>query len=261
MSQDFSATGKVTDENNVSIPFATVVLKSAKDSTLMKADITSEDGFFRFERLKPGSYFLEASYIGYKDGIFNPFLIENESVELRPLILKEDAKQLDEVIVTAKRALVEVKADRTVFNVQGTINSSGENGLNLLRKAPGVLVDNNNNISLLGRSGVLIYVDGKRIPLTGDDLRIYLESLSSEQIDKIDIITNPGSKYEAQGNAGIIDIRLKKDKNLGSNGSLSTTYGHGRYGTGNINGNGNYRNKKVNTFGGLGYNLAPEGMK
>ncbi|MBK7524053.1 MAG: TonB-dependent receptor [Saprospiraceae bacterium] len=255
MSQDFSATGKVTDENNVSIPFATVVLKSAKDSTLMKADITSEDGFFRFERLKPGSYFLEASYIGYKDGIFNPFLIENESVELRPLILKEDAKQLDEVIVTAKRALVEVKADRTVFNVQGTINSSGENGLNLLRKAPGVLVDNNNNISVLGRSGVLIYVDGKRIPLTGDDLRIYLESLSSEQIDKIDIITNPGSKYEAQGNAGIIDIRLKKDKNLGSNGSLSTTYGHGRYGTGNINGNGNYRNKKVNTFGGLGYNF------
>ncbi|MBK8052650.1 MAG: outer membrane beta-barrel protein [Saprospiraceae bacterium] len=169
-------------------------------------------------------------------------------------MLKENAKQLEEVVVTAQRALIEVKADRTVFNVQGTINSAGENGLNLLRKAPGVLVDNNNSISVLGRAGVLLYVDGKRVPLTGDDLTNYLENLTSEQIDKIDIITNPGSKYEAQGNAGIIDIRLKKDKNLGSNGSVSTTYGHGRYGTGNFNANGNYRNKILNTFGGVGYN-------
>jgi iron complex outermembrane receptor protein len=254
-SQEFSVSGKITDEKHESIPFATVVLKSVKDSSLVKADITSEEGLFRFDRIKSGSYFVEASYIGFKDAVFNPFLIQDQSVDLPSLILKEDARQLDEVVVTAQRTLVEVKADRTVFNVQGTINSSGENGLNLLRKAPGVLVDNNNNISVLGRSGVLIYVDGKRIPLSGDDLTVYLESLTSEQIDKIEIITNPGSKYEAQGNAGIIDIRLKKDKNLGSNGSLSTTYGHGRYGTGNINGNGNYRNKKVNTFGGLGYNF------
>ncbi|MBL0101288.1 MAG: TonB-dependent receptor family protein [Saprospiraceae bacterium] len=97
-------------------------------------------------------------------------------------------------------------------------------------------------------------MDGKRIPLRGDDLTNYLQNLSSEQIDKIDIITNPGSKYEAQGNAGIIDIRLKKDKNLGGNSSISGSYGHGRYGQGNINANGNYRNKKMNTFGGLGYN-------
>jgi outer membrane receptor protein involved in Fe transport len=100
----------------------------------------------------------------------------------------------------------------------------------------------------------LIYVDGKRIPLRGDDLTNYLQSLTSEQIDKIDIITNPGSKYEAQGNAGIVDIRLKKDKNLGSNGSVSSSYGHGRYGQGNVNLNGNFRNKSFNTFAGFGYN-------
>ncbi len=156
--------------------------------------------------------------------------------------------------MTAQRALVEIKPDRTVFNVQGTINSAGDNALQLLRKAPGVLVDNNDNISVLSRSGVLIYVDGKRLPLSGDDLSNYLQSLPAEQIDKIDIITNPGAKYEAEGNAGIIDIRMKKDKNLGSNGTLSGSYGQGRETRYNVNATGNYRNKRLNSFGTLGYN-------
>ncbi len=215
-SQNLSISGSIVDNKAVGIPFATIILKSAKDSSMIKADITTDEGSFIFERLTPGKYFAEASYIGLTN--YNTTIINlDKSIKLADIALQEDAKQLDEVVVTAARALVEVKADRTVFNVQGTINSAGENGLNLLRKAPGVLVDNNNNISVLGRAGVLVYVDGKRIPLTGDDLTNYLENLSSEQIDKIDIITNPGSKYEAQGNAGIIDIRLKKDKNLGAN--------------------------------------------
>ncbi len=252
--QGFSLSGTVNDDKGEGVPFATIILKSAADSSMVKADITTETGNFTFERLKPGKYFAEASYVGLTENRTEIFEINDQPKTLPVIVLKENAKQLEEVVVTAQRALVEVKADRTVFNVQGTINSAGDNGLNLLRKAPGVLVDNNNSISVLGRAGVLVYVDGKRVPLTGDDLTSYLENLTSEQIDKIDIITNPGSKYEAQGNAGIIDIRLKKDKNLGSNGSLSTTYGHGRYGTGNINANGNYRNKNLNTFGGVGYN-------
>jgi iron complex outermembrane recepter protein len=253
-SQNYSISGKINDEAGVGIPFATFVLKSATDSTMIKADITSDDGSFVLEMIPNGKYYAEASYVGMTTNITKPFDLNNSNFVLPTITLMADAKLLDEVVVSAQRALVEVKADRTVFNVQGTINSAGENGLNLLRKAPGVLVDNNNNVSVLGRSGVLLYVDGKRIPLTGDDLVNYLENLTSEQIDKIDIITNPGSKYEAQGNAGIIDIRLKKDKNLGANGSISTTYGHGRYGQGNVNANGNYRNKLMNTFGGIGYN-------
>jgi iron complex outermembrane recepter protein len=252
--QGFSLSGTVNDDKGEGVPFATIILKSAADSSMVKADITTETGNFTFERLKPGKYFAEASYVGLTENRTEIFEINDQPKTLPVIVLKENAKQLEEVVVTAQRALVEVKADRTIFNVQGTINSAGDNGLTLLRKAPGVLVDNNNSISVLGRAGVLVYVDGKRVPLTGDDLTSYLENLTSEQIDKIDIITNPGSKYEAQGNAGIIDIRLKKDKNLGSNGSLSTTYGHGRYGTGNINANGNYRNKNLNTFGGVGYN-------
>ena len=251
--QNLSITGKIHDVNGQGIPFATVILKSSKDSSMVKADITTDSGDFIFERLISDQYFLEASYIGLSNYISENINLTGSKI-LSPIVLIEDAKQLEEVMVTATRALLEVKADRTIFNVQGTINSAGDNGLNLLRKAPGVLVDNNNNISVLGRSGVLIYVDGKRIPLTGDDLTNFLQNLSSEQIDKIDIITNPGSKYEAQGNAGILDIRLKKDKNLGGNASISGSYGYGRYGQGNVNLNGNYRNKIFNSFGGLGYN-------
>ncbi len=254
IAQGFSISGTINDEKGEGVPFATIILKSAIDSSMVKADITTEKGNYTFERLKPGKYFAEASFIGFAEQKTEIFEIKNQSQTLPVIVMAEDAKQLEEIVVTSQRVLVEVKADRTVFNVQGTINSAGENGLNLLRKAPGVLVDNNNSISVLGRAGVLVYVDGKRVPLTGDDLTNYLQNLTSEQIDKIDIISNPGSKYEAQGNAGIIDIRLKKDKNLGSNGSVSTTYGHGRYGSGNVNANGNYRNKKMNTFGGAGYN-------
>ncbi len=252
--QDFSLQGSVQDEKGAGIPFATILLKMAEDSSIVKADVTTESGLYVFQNIRPGKYFAEASYIGLTEGRSEVFDHSGKPQTLQTIVLTENAKQLEEVVVTGQRALIEVKADRTIFNVQGTINSAGENGLNLLRKAPGVLVDNNNSISVLGRAGVLIYVDGRRVPLTGDDLTNYLENLTSEQIDKIDIITNPGSKYEAQGNAGIIDIRLKKDKNLGYNGSLSTTYGHGRYGTGNANASGNYRNKKLNTFGNVGYN-------
>lgn len=252
--QGLSISGTIEDEKGEGVPFATIILKSAADSSMIKADVTTETGNFIFERLKPGKYFAEASYLGLTENRSDIIEIEEKSKTLPALVLKENAKQLDEVVVAAQRSLIEVKADRTVFNVQGTINSAGDNGLSLLRKAPGVLVDNNNSISVLGRAGVLIYVDGKRVPLTGDDLSSYLENLTSEQIDKIDIITNPGSRYEAQGNAGIIDIRLKKDKNLGANGSVSSTIGHGRYTTGNLNANGNYRNKNLNAFGGVGVN-------
>ncbi|MFK8010305.1 MAG: outer membrane beta-barrel protein [Saprospiraceae bacterium] len=159
---------------------------------------------------------------------------------------------MQEATVTASRVIVEIKPDRTVFNVEGTINSVGSDAISLLRKAPGVTVDNNDNINVLGRAGVLLYIDGKRLPLVGDDLKNYLQNLTAEQIDRIDIITNPGAKYEAEGNAGIIDIRLKKDKSHGANGSISSTYMQGIYPKYNINSSGNYRNKKLNAFAAIG---------
>ncbi len=247
--QSASLHGQLQSEAGVPVAFANVGLFSAADSSLNKAGTSDESGVFTMQGLNSGTYYLKATSLGFgnfhRSGIE---LKENQQLDLGIIALKPNAIGLEEVTVKASRVMVEIKPDRTIFNVDGTINSAGADALTLLRKAPSVTVDNNNNISVLGRSGVLLYVDGKRLPLTGDDLTSYLENLPAEQIDRIEIITNPGSKYEAEGNAGIIDIRLKRDKNMGANGSINTSYSQGVYHKANLSGTANYRNKRFNSF-------------
>ncbi len=245
--------GQLQGPGGEAVPFANVALFSAADSSLSKAGTSDESGVFTMQGLNTGTYFLKATGLGFVDFQKPGISLENnKQLDLGVLTLAANDINLAEATVTASRVMVEVKPDRTIFNVDGTINSAGSDAITLLRKAPSVTVDNNDNINVLGRSGVLLYVDGKRMPLTGADLVSFLQSLPAEQIDRIEIITNPGAKYEAEGNAGIIDIRLKKDKNLGANGSVNTTYSQGEYHRANLNGNANYRNKRVNVFGNAG---------
>jgi iron complex outermembrane recepter protein len=246
-------TGVVVDEKNQAMIAVPVLLKSAKDSTLIKGEVTDENGKFTLQVSESIPYFVELNYLGYQDFTSSVFIPNGSYTFKEAIDMKENATLMDEVVVSTSRAILEVKSDRTIFNVSGTINATGQSGVNLLRKAPGVVIDNNNNINVLGRSGVLVYVDGKRLPLSGDDLTNYLQSLSAEQIDRIEVITNPGAQYEAQGNAGIIDIKLKKDLNLGANGTISSSYSYGRFAQGNLNAVTNYRNKKVNLFANAGY--------
>lgn len=251
--QRASIMGKVNDAEGQAVAFANVALFSTTDSSLVKVETTNDEGVFELRALAAGSYDLQITYVGANDlWKRNLQLAEAQKLDLQLLSFEPASIELAQATVTATRALVEIKPDRTVFNVQGTINSVGADAISLLRKAPGVTVDNNDNINVLGRAGVLLYVDGKRLPLTGQDLSSYLQNLPAEQIDRIDIISNPGARYEAEGNAGIIDIRLKKDKNLGTNGSLNTTYSQGRYAKSNVNASGNYRQKAFNAYGSVG---------
>lgn len=252
-SQTAEIRGQFQDAAGGAVAFANVGLYNAADSTLAKAETSNESGIFQMKGLRAGNYFLVATYVGFAD--FRKADIQlgaQQQLDLGILSFEAQAVELAAATVKASRAMIEVKPDRTVFNVEGTINSIGADALALMRKAPGIMVDNNDNITVLGRSGVLIYVDGKRLPLAGQDLSNYLQNLQAEQIDRIDIITNPGAKYEAEGNAGIIDIRLKKDKNLGANGSINANMNQGIYNRGGMNANGNYRNKALNTFASIG---------
>lgn len=243
--------GQLQDAEEQAVAFANVALYL--DSNLVKVETTDDAGVFRLENVAFGDYVLIASYLGSPD-LQRNVRAEQISVDLGVLRMAPTGVDLAEATVTARRALVEIKPDRTVFNVEGTINAVGDNGLDLLRKAPGVTIDNNDNINVLSRSGVLVYVDGRRLPLSGADLAAYLRNLTAEQIDRIEIITNPGAKYEAEGNAGIIDIRLRKNDNEGFNGTANYTVSQGAYLKMDGSFGMNYRNKNLNVFGKVGGN-------
>ena len=251
--QGFKISGALIDNTETPVVFANVALYDTSNTNLIKVETTDDNGNFTFDDIVSGDYNLVATFVGLQD-IRQEISVTSQDIELGTLSFGMGGVELDEAIVTASRVMVEVKPDRTVFNVDGTVNSAGADAIELLRKAPGVTVDNNDNINVLGRSGVLLYVDGKRIPITGDELTNYLRNLPAEQIDRIDIISNPGAKYEAEGNAGIIDIRLKKAENIGANGTISGNFSRGRRSRGNLNLNANVRTAKMNLFGNIGYN-------
>ncbi|MEO1625668.1 MAG: outer membrane beta-barrel family protein [Bacteroidota bacterium] len=249
LAQSPSISGTFLQAADEPLSYANVALYSASDSSLTKVAITDEQGRFAMANVEAGSYFLQATFLGYEDHNQKVDLSDGQSLDLGVQQVRSSDVVLETATVVSTRSLVEVKPDRTIFNVEGTINSAGDNSLGLLRKAPGLVVDNNFNISILGRSNVLVYLDGKRLPLTGSGLATYLQNIAAEQIDRIEIISNPGAAYDSEGSGGIIDIILKKDKNLGANGSIATTFSQGDFARGNATVSGNYRTKKFNTFG------------
>jgi hypothetical protein len=247
--------GTIKDGQGNGINNATVSLLHAKDSSVLKLAVTKNDGKFSFSDSKAGKYLVRTSHVGYKQVYSSVFDFDGiTSVTVPALNLEKVPKEIAGVTVTSQKPIVEVKADRTILNVEGTINATGNDALELLRKSPGVTVDKDDNISLSGKNGVQVYIDGKPSPLSGTDLANYLKSMQSTQIESIELITNPSAKYEAAGNAGIINIRLKKNKAYGVNGSVNFGWNIGTFAKYNGGFNLNYRYKKINMFGSYNHN-------
>lgn len=247
-------TGKVHDPDGNPVAFANVVLKLAKDSSLFKVEYSKEDGGFAILQIPAGAYWVDISYVGlppYQSEVIN--LTDGQKLNLGQIDLNPGATELSEVVVKAQKPLLEIRPDRMVLNVEGSINATGNNAMDLLRKSPGVVIDNNDNISMLGRTGVQIYIDGKPSPLSSADLASFLKTIQSTEIEAIEIITNPSSRYDAESTAGIINIKMKKDKRLGANANLNLGGSMGEVGQYNGSINGNFRNKNLNTFGSFGY--------
>ena len=244
--------GSIFDNDGKPIPLVTVSLIDAQDSVLVKTGMSDEKGEFEIIPKRPGIYLLSYSSVGYELQYSPSFeLLPGASLVLQPVKLNVVTKKLHDVTVTSKKQLIQVKPGRLVFNVQQSINSTGSNALELLQKSPGVTVDNNENISMKGKTGVQVYIDGKMIQLSSEDLAAYLKSINSNDIEAIELISNPGAKYDASGSAGVINIRLRKSANLGANGSVAAGYTQGITPKGTAGFNGNYRKDKVNVFSNL----------
>ncbi len=248
VSQAQHINGQAKDENAAPLAGVTVSLMKASDSSIIKLAVTRPDGVYHFSGMPEGNYKVLASYVGYKPAFSPGFVLGSTDVTVPELKLSKITGALGNVTVTSTRPMVEVKADKTILNVEGTINAVGSNALELLRKSPGVLLDKDENISLAGKNGVQVYVDGRSTPLSGLDLANYLKSLQSSQIEAIEIITNPSAKYDAAGNAGIINIKLKKNKALGTNGSINAGWNISTNARYNAGASLNYRNKNINIF-------------
>lgn len=244
--------GRVTDAEGK--PLNNVTLSLVKDSAIVKLAVSRDNGAYSFSGLGEGTYRVTASHVGFAPVASERFRFNGSEVLVPELKLSKANTQLEAVTVVSKKPLVEMKADKTVLNVEGTINSTGSDALELLRKAPGVLVDKDENLSVSGKTGVQVFIDGRPSPLTGQDLATYLKTLQAAQIESIEIITNPSARYEAAGNAGIINIRLKKNKSLGTNGSANGGWNIGTYAKYNAGISLNHRNAKLNVYGNYNFN-------
>ncbi|MBX3240429.1 MAG: outer membrane beta-barrel protein [Chitinophagaceae bacterium] len=252
-SQVKSIEGVIMNTERKFLPGATVRLLT-QDSIPVSATTTNTKGKFRFTNISTSAYVLSVSYVGYKT-LYTTISTANDahSVILPAIfLLPEKEKQLDEIVVTAKRPLIQQDIDKTVVNVEAIPGSSGSNAYELLGKSPGVIADENGNIALNGKANILVLIDGRQVYMSGQDLATYLKSLPGVMLDKIELVDNPAARYDAAGGA-VINIRLKKSRQAGLTGNVNAGVTQGRTFRTNESLNLNYNAGKVNWFGNAGY--------
>jgi len=248
--------GALLDEQGKPMVFATASLLNAKDSTIVKGAISNEEGIYTFEHVKNGLYIVKASNIGYEKAVSEPFNIGNgsEDINLPKITMKASSHSLNAVSITAAKPLIEHKTDRIVMNVENSVLAAGNSAMDILERAPGVSVDKDDNISLKGKQGVTVMLNDKLTYLTSAQLATLLRSTDGTTIQSIEIISNPSAKYDAAGNSGIINIKLKKNKRTGTNGSITVGVGQGEYGKDNETFQLNHKEGNLNLFGSFSHN-------
>jgi iron complex outermembrane recepter protein len=254
-SQGIQLTGFVKDVNNVPVEYANAVLINAGDSSIVKGALTDSDGKFSFENIGPGNYLVYAEQLGFTKTFTPAVTLNSTSTEfpVPDIILSTASVSLDEINVSALRPFIEHKVDRTIVNVENSIVNAGSTALDILMRSPGITVDNDGNIHLRGKQGVLVTIDDKPSYLSQKNLYDMLRNMTADELSQIEIITNPSAKYDAAGTSGIINLKLRKKQNFGMNGSLRVSYGQGVYPDAGTGINLNYRNARYNAFGSYDY--------
>ncbi len=232
--------GKIVDQQNQPIAFANVVAYKKSDNLLLTGVISSENGEFVM-KTDTDKLYIEISFVGFESKKIAP-----NGNNLGTIVLKKE-DQLDEVVITAKKPTIKRKVDRLVFTIENSIVASGGDAIDVLQKTPGVRVEGS-NISLIGKNSVRVLINDRISSLTGEDLASYLRTLSSDDIAKIEVITNPPSKYEAEGNSGLINLVLKKVKRDYLGGNIRSTYRQATYASAFLGGGITYQKNKLSLF-------------
>lgn len=239
--------GRITDgQTQKGLDYASAVLVQLPDSATVGTQFSNEQGLFEFKNVKPGKYFVLAYYLGYEKAKSASFEIVQTDFALPTFELIGASKVLKEVTVKGSKPLIERKIDRMVFNLENSIAAKGTDLTQALALTPMVRVEES-GISLVGKGGVAVMINERMVQLRGSDLINYLKSLRSDDIEKIEVITTPPAKYEAQGNSGLINIVLKSNPNLGWSGNFSPSFGQSTYSSYANNGNLNYQSQKLSS--------------
>ena len=249
------ASGVILDETQKPIESASVSLLKATDSAVLKTVVSDKEGHFILSDLQKGRYLVSVTAVGHEKSYTAIFEIRTgrEQIDLNRIALKSSVNNLKTVEVVAKKPFFEQKADRMVVNVDASPANAGSTVMDVLEKSPGVTVDKDGNISLKGKQGVTVMIDNRPTYLSATDLANYLKSLPASAIDQLEIMTNPSAKYDAAGNSGIINIKTKKNKAKGFNGSATLSHSQGVYPKPSGSLNLNYRTGQVNLFLNAGY--------
>ncbi|MNV01188.1 hypothetical protein D3C71_913830 [compost metagenome] len=246
-------TGKVLVENNVPLASATAYLMKAKTTVILKAVVTDENGEYHFSDIQAGSYYVDVKMVGYTANKSNVFDISKSDYKLPTILLNTDTRKLQEVAVEGKRPMVESKPGKLILNVENSPLAAGNNALDIVQRAPGVSLDNNNNLQLMGQSGVSVTIDGRQTYMSGEQLVNFLKSTDGNQIKSVEVITTRAAKDDAEGAVGTINIVLKKNRMEGFNGTFNMTAGRGEKFKGNSSLSLNYKKNNTTVFGSYAY--------
>ena len=242
----------VQSVSKAALPHATVSLLKT-DSSLLRTNITDSSGLAVFTDLAGGNYLVRVTRIGHQEQYSAVIDLQQETSFAVSIILQQAIGLLKDVTVTARKPLIQILPDKTVVNVEAGITNAGATVMEVLERSPGITIDRDGNISLKGKPGVQVMIDGKPTQLSSTDLQNMLNGMSASQVETIELMDNPSAKYDAAGNAGIINIKTKKNKQHGFNGSASTSYAQGFYPKNFNSLVFNYRNGSFNYF--LTYSL------
>lgn len=246
--------GNLKSSSNVPIETLVITLLSSSDNSIVKTTLTELNGSFEFTNVAENSYIIFIDDLAYKTYNSEVFSIQQNTLVLPTILIEnQDVNKLEEVTIERKKAFVENKIDRTVVNVEAMISVAGSDAMDVLEKSPGILIDQNGTITYKGKSGVAVFIDDKPTNLSGTELEAYLKSLPAETLNQIEFMTNPPAKYDAAGSAGIINIKTKKSKLKGFNGSFSSRVSQGKRMVNRNSLNLNYTDGKIRLYGNLSY--------